>query len=59
MKQTRREYKQESFQERHQRVTLYLEKEINQEIQYRREQGSITNMTQFFNDILREHLKLN
>ncbi len=56
MNENRREYKQESFQDRHQRLTIYLEKEMYQEVQYRREQGRITNMTKFFNDLVKEYI---
>ncbi len=53
---TTREFKKKSFNERHHRMTIYLENEIYEEIQYRREQGRITNLTRFFNSILKEKL---
>ena len=53
---TAREFKKKSFNERHHRMTIYVENELYEEIQYRREQGRITNLTRFFNSMLREQL---
>ena len=39
--QQRREYQQESFDERHKRITLYLELDLFKELMYRREQAQI------------------
>ena len=53
---TAREFKKKSFNEIHHRMTIYVENELYEEIQYRREQGRITNLTRFFNSMLKEQL---
>ncbi len=45
------------FDEMHHRVTTYLQNEVYEEIQALREQGKITNMTEFVNNALIEYLK--
>ncbi len=55
---TRRRYNKISFHDRHDRVTIYIEKEVNKELQYRREQGILTNMTEFINSLLKASLGL-
>lgn len=51
-----REYAKKRFDERFQRMTIYVQKDLYQEIQYLREQGRITNLTQFFNQAIDNHL---
>ncbi len=51
-----RKYTKKSFDERYQRLTIYVERELFKEIQYLREQGSITNLTQFFHNAIYNHL---
>ena len=57
--QQRREYQQESFDERHKRITLYLELDLFKELMYRREQAQIKNQTAFINEVLREYFARN
>ncbi len=52
----RKAYQQETFSERHQRMTIYLTKENYHELQYQREQGKILNLTSFFNELLEKEL---
>ena len=52
VKEERKAYQQESFANRHQRMTIYLTQENFHELQYRREQGRIKNLTAFFNELL-------
>jgi|GEM_PF-5376297 len=51
----RREFHQESFADRHKRVTLYLEHDVYTQLMYRREQGRIKNQTHLINTVLREY----
>lgn len=51
----RREYHQESFEKRHRRVTLYLERDVYDELMYRREQSRIKNQTAFISHVLRDY----
>lgn len=46
------------FEERHHRVTTYLENDLFQHVESLREQGKILNLTALFNEALREHLKI-
>lgn len=51
-----REYTKKHFDEKYKRMTIYVQKDLYQEIQYLREQGRITNLTQFFHHAIDNHL---
>lgn len=51
-----REYTKKKFDEKYKRMTIYISKELFQQIQYLREQGHITNQTQFFNQAISDFL---
>ena len=46
-----------SFEERHKRVTTYLELDLYREIESLREQGKIHNLKSLYNDALRDYLR--
>ena len=45
------------FEERHQRVTTYLENDLFRQIESLRERGKILNLTALFNQALHSYLK--
>ena len=47
------------FEDRHRRVTTYLENDIFGEVELLRDHGEILNLTAFFNDAVRAYLKEN
>jgi len=47
------------FEERHKRVTTYLENDLYREIESLREQGKILNLKSLYNDALRDYLQKN
>jgi len=49
--------KRKTFEERHKRVTLYFQNKVYEEVQALREQGKITNLTEFVNNAIREYLE--
>ena len=48
-----------SFEERHKRVTTYIENDLYREIESLREQGRISNLKTLYNDALRDYLRKN
>ncbi len=48
--------KKQNFEDRHRRVTVYLELELYETIQSMRETGAIPNLTEFFNNAAGEYL---
>jgi len=46
-----------SFEERHKRVTTYVENNLYYEIESLREQGKILNLKSLYNDALRDYLR--
>ncbi len=46
-----------SFEERYKRLTTYIEVDLFAEVQALREQGKIRNVTQFFNEAVKNYLE--
>lgn len=55
-KSSHRNYGRRKFEDRYKRMTIYIEQDLYEQIQYRREQGIITNLTEFVNKALISYL---
>jgi len=47
-----RQYNKTKFEDRYRRMTIYVEQDLFEQVQYYREQGNITNLTEFVNKAL-------
>lgn len=48
--------KKQKFEDRYQRMTVYIENQLFERLQYQREQGYITNVTDFVNKAITAYI---
>jgi len=51
-----RQYGKSKFEDKYRRMTIYLEQDLFNQIQYQREQGLIMNLTEFVNKAITSYL---
>lgn len=56
IKSSHRTYSNKKFDERYKRMTMYIDQDLYEQIQYQREQGNITNVTVFVNNAILHYM---
>lgn len=51
-----RQYTKKKFEDRYRRMTIYIEQDLYERIQYQREQGVITNLTEYINKAIAQYM---